>query len=215
MADRPSANEWDLSRMPAGRRADLELALAFDEIASQLNAGALVEVPTIADAWNKAPPRTVRATFKVNVDKRVSDLFYNGISGLRALYWASPGLGDAATATAIRSLRAKLSQVPVTSLRSDHGVEMTKDQIAHGLDLPSAKAWVDEIYLYDDGESLEVERWRKNNCDPRNRNPDLWRCTPRAPVITVMTAWLTGCGDEWIPADKRDRARQIHCFGFS
>jgi hypothetical protein len=201
--------------MSAVRRAELELPLAFEEIARRLNASAVVEVPTIVDAWKKAPPRTIRASFKVNVDNKASDLFYNGITGLRARYWSSTELGDAATVIAIRSLKAKLlSNVPDV-LRSELGVEMTKDQIGHTLDLASAKVWVDEYYLYDNGEDLEVERWRKNDSDPRNRNPGLWRCTPRAPTIGVMTAWLTRNGDEWIPEDKRDRARQIHCFGFS
>jgi hypothetical protein len=119
------------------------------------------------------------------------------------------------TAVAIRYLKPKLlSAIGVPFLRSEHGVEMTKDQIARGLDLASAKIWVDEFYLYDFGEELEVERWQRNDSDPHNRNPGLWRCTPRAPTINVMTAW-PGDGREWIPENKRDRAQQIHRFGFT
>src|SRR5262249_26892062 len=97
MPELPSVDDWDLYRMPPARRAALEISLSFDEIARRLSADAAVEVPTVTDAWNNPPPRTVRATFKVTVDKGASDLFYNGRAGLRALYWVSPELGDAAT----------------------------------------------------------------------------------------------------------------------
>jgi hypothetical protein len=111
--------------MDAPRRAILERCLSFDEIINRLLVDAVVEVPTISDAWNKAPENTVRATFKVAVDRDAADLLYNGRSGLRARYWASPQLGDAATAAVIRSVRERLlAQVPAVALQSPRGIEI-------------------------------------------------------------------------------------------
>ena len=46
-------------------------------------------------------------------------------------------------------------------------------------------------------------------------NPNLWRWTPRASVLNVMSAWMTPDGGEWVPDNKKERSKQIHRWGFS
>jgi hypothetical protein len=197
--------------MPAVRRVELEKSPNFCEIAARIRDEASIDAPVVDDASDRsAPPKTVRASFNVHVDAELSDVFYNGIAGLRAHYWASPAWGDAATLTLIATLRAKLlASVPAgTHLFSRKGVCMTVEQLTNGLELPS-----DERQLRLDGAHLFVARWAENETEPCN--PRLWRWTPRATIIKVRTGWLSIEGAEWIPACKRDRAQQIHRWGFS
>jgi hypothetical protein len=212
----PSMKEWNLSSMPPARRALLEITPSFYEIVARLCHEATVEPPVVDDAGDQsAPSRTVRVSFNVHVHAEASDIFYNGIAGLRAHYWASPALGDEATGQAITVLTAKLlASIPATSpLRSRKGVVMSVKRVANALELPSAKIWIDERQLQQDGEHLFVARWAENETEPCN--PRLWRWTPRATMVQVKTGWLTAKGDEWMPACKQDRARQLYRWGFT
>jgi hypothetical protein len=212
----PTPTDWDLSRMPTARKEMLETPLSVEELAARLSAGAEPNAPIIEDATDRAAPsRTVRACFKIRVPADISDVLYNGITGLRARYWASPEGGDKFTATMILLLLPQLVEaIPAKpSLRSRRGISMTRERFAQALELPSAKVWVDEGELRKDGAGLYVDRWRENEGEPDN--PRLWMFTPRAALIDVKTGWLTSELAEWIPKAKQNRALQIHRWGFT
>jgi hypothetical protein len=105
----PNTEQWDLSRMSQERQCALQIGLSVPELAERISRTASVQAPMACDAHNRAaPPRTARAMFAVDVRVDVCDLFYNGMAGVRAHYWASAELGDEATAVIIRSLEEQL-----------------------------------------------------------------------------------------------------------
>ena len=69
MGQLPSAKKWNLSSMPAARRAALESASSFYEIAARIRDQASVDASVVDDASDRsAPPRTVRGSFNVRVN---------------------------------------------------------------------------------------------------------------------------------------------------
>ena len=216
----PTALDWIFcSSMPAPRKFALGTECHFAQLVARMRSEATLDHPAaIQDAKDRAaPPNTVRALFKVTIAPDMLDVLYNGIGGLRARYWASPELGDAATAAALRGLRDKLlaevSDANSSPLRSERGVEMSKLMVKRALACPSAKIWIAEEQLRQNGQNLIVPRWVRNQNEPGN--PRLWSWTPRASILEVKTAWLTPGWVEWVPDCKVRRAEQISRWGFS
>lgn len=215
----PTPTDWVLSQtLPASRIVKLKAARPFAELVARIRAEAVISEVMIEDATTRsAPAKTVRASFKLRLAQDTLDFLHNGIAGLRAHYWASPEMGDAATAMVLSRLKTNLlSQIPdagAPALRSKSDTEMDRVMVVHAMTCTSAKVWIDESQLRSDGEALIVPRWERNETD--QGNPQLWRWTPRPTLLDVKTAWLTGDGNEWIAESKRDRANQIHRWGFS
>ena len=85
MATLPTPTDWVLGPMAEGRKSALERLLPFEDLARQIASQAVVAPPFVADANNRsAPPRTIRAAFRLQADPETLDIFHNGIAGLRA-----------------------------------------------------------------------------------------------------------------------------------
>ena len=100
-----------MSELPAKRRACLDVAVSFEEIASRV----LIEMKIIRVAIEPyrmpAPgePKNARQVlFLICVGDETCDLFYNARDGLRARYWQSPDHGFGATRHLIDNLMSPL-----------------------------------------------------------------------------------------------------------
>lgn len=166
-----------------------------------------------------------RVAYCVQVERRIFDLFFNSASGYRAAYFRSPGEGINANATFFEVVTPKLLS---TDLSITCGLE--HEYMRQSLVTPSAKVWLAEC-------GKEVERdcvtcqgeWSvssvRDGDEPEILNgvweqskhiKSIWGC--KAPFLTklrIMGAFLDDHLNEWIPTDKRFRAREIHEHGWS
>jgi hypothetical protein len=216
----PDPSEWDISQLPADRRAYLNGSISFEEIAARLANAQIVDVwirPRLRPIPS-VPSNARQIVFLVRVDSEVIDLFYNAPDGLRGRYWQSPDHGFLANRQAIDALSSKLlsfaRQNPPDA--PENAAPMDAKDIKASLEAPSAKIWPREM----DGakgllerQQLAVPRWIKNEAtSPHGIN---WRDTPTVPELEIKGALLGQDGMEYWPPDKRDRACQIHRFGFT
>ena len=147
------------------------------------------------------------------------DLFYNSPHGYRGAYFRSPGEGLDANATFIDVLTPKLmSQSEIGATQSE------KDFIRESLTSPSAKLWLAENGLgicpncegewgnpADSLPEIINGRWELGNESSAIRG----RKAPRLSKIRVFGAFLDDRYNEFVPARKRHRAKQIHQCGWS
>jgi hypothetical protein len=94
---------------------------------------------------------------------------------------------------------------PATLAHGDMGL------VARSLDATSAKAWAYEGKnpSFNATPRLIVRRWA-------NKRPGgNWRWAPIGPLLDVKGAFYTSDNKEFVPWNKRDRAYNIHRYGFS
>lgn len=169
--------------------------------------------------------KTLFEFYCLKVSEPIFDLFFNSKHGYRAWYYRSPHVGLNKNALFITSLLPSL-------LASDQTKEAEKKDFstkkaAESLKSCSAKAWLAEIekeidkkctgcigewgYPQDDTAEIFNDRWDKTN-HPKAK------CGRKAPYLTkirIFGAFLNEQYDEFIPAQKRYRAEEIHEFGWS
>lgn len=206
--------EWQFLAMPDVRRSQLE-EIRFGQIAARIvKEASLAGEPRAEIAENRAaPPNALRAIFPVAVTPTTGDLMHNARDGLRGRYWLGPDEGNKATRHLVQLMSAWLLQsLPRNGLNVGNLV-LSCDVVARSLDFPSTKVWVDEKQRTSNGQLLEVARWALNETE--ENNPRLWRWTPRATIVEVKTAWIAADGSEWVPDGKKERAIQIHRWGYS
>ncbi|WP_130583910.1 hypothetical protein [Bradyrhizobium sp. Leo170] len=216
----PSSDEWSFAEFDDQRRAYLDRDMPFDEIAKRIADVAVVNTGCVDPLRTPNPDAPVdttwRAWFTISVaeEPRLSDLFYNGRDGVRGRYWQSETEGNAATASMIALLREKLllfvadnSDIfgPATLARGDMAL------VARSLDAASVKAWAYEGKNpnFNAGPKLVVRRWATN------RPGGNWRWAPVGPLLDIKGAFYTPDDKEFVPGDKRERAYNIHRYGFS
>jgi hypothetical protein len=220
MATQSSSDEWSFAEFDGERRSYLDRDMQFNEIAKRIADLAVVKtgrIDPLRAGSSEAPVDTTwRAWFTISVADEPcrSDLFYNGRDGVRGRYWQSATEGNAATASIIALLREKLLRFaadntdnfgPTTPARGDMGL------VAPSLDATSAKAWACEGKnpSFNARPRLIVRRWA-------NKNPGgNWRWAPEGPLLDIKGAFHTPDGKEFVPWEKRERASNIHRFGFS
>jgi hypothetical protein len=206
--------EWQFLAMSDARRSLLE-EICFGEIAVRIDKEAsLAAEPRAEMAEDRAaPPNTLRAIFPVAVTPSTGDLIHNARDGLRARYWLDPDVGNKATRHLVELLKVRLlHSLPSDDLNVSNRL-LRCDAVAGALDLPSTKVWVHEKQLRSHGQLLEVARWALNETE--ENNPRLWRWTPQASIVEVKTAWIEVDGTEWVSEGKKERAKQIHWWGYS
>ena len=213
VGDFPSAIEWDFSGLPSERRHYLEPGVSLEDIARYFGNAATCmygEIQSLRDSAPGAPPLiTWRACFKVSVDCKIADLFFNGRDGLRGRYWLSPAAGEAATRILIESLKTILFQYMIEHphcMRSAEAGTQTLEGIERSLDAASSKIWAHENVPqnFNEGPKLLVRRWKKS-LEAR------W--APQGPLVDIKGAWFTPQDHEHIT--KPHRSRDIHELGFS
>jgi len=212
-----------MSELPAKRRAYLDVAVSFEEIASRV----LIEMKIIRVAiepYRMPSPGELKnarqVLFLICVGDETCDLFYNARDGLRARYWQSPDHGFGATRHLIDNLMPPLISFAESNppIPIGKAAPMASKDIKTSLEAPSAKIWPRE--RDDDGTSLLTDhqlmvlRWEENG-PHASINKGLWRRTPRGGELEIKGAILGLDATEYIPRGKRDRSCQIHRFGFT
>jgi hypothetical protein len=216
----PSSDEWSFTGFDGERRAYLDCDMGFEEMAKRITDLAVINTGCIDPLRTENPEAPVdttwRAWFTISVADKpcLSDLFYNGRDGVRGRYWQSEMDGNAATASIIALLREKLLRFaadntdkfgPRTAARGDMGL------VARSLDAMSAKAWAYEGKNpnFNATPRLIVRQWANN------RPGGNWRWAPIGPLLDIKGAFYTLDNKEFVPWDKRQRAYNIHRYGFS
>ena len=215
----PSPDEWSFSELPAKRQAYLESDMPFEQIARTVADRAVVKTGFVdpLQTTNLDAPTgiTWRACFTISVElDQISDKYYNGRDGLRGRYWQDEEAGKAATALSIDLLSEKLLQ-----FAADNPDKFGSDTLARGevaliersLRAQSAKTWAYEKpdQNFNAGPKLMVRRWANN------RPGGNWRWAPVGPLLDIKGAFYRPDNIEFVPWDKKDRAYQIHRYGFS
>jgi hypothetical protein len=221
----PTSYDWDISDLPGDRRGLLDEGASFHEIIHRIVGEAQI-VCCWPEPFRDAPAEACgakQACYRIAVRPESFDLFYNSANGLRAMYWRSPADGDQATKYAVQRLRPMLLQFAMKhpEALASGKIKMEVAEVQQSLDAPSAKIWVRE--KDDSGDSmistkgqpqLQVPRWAAKENEPGSKGP-LWRWTPIANHLEVKGALIGPDGTEHVPQSKRDRAKQIHRFGFT
>jgi hypothetical protein len=220
MTTLPSSDEWNFAEFDAKRRTYLDSDMLFDEMAKRIANVAVVNTGCVDPLRTENPEALVnttwRAWFTISVadEPCLSDLFYNGRDGVRGRYWQSETEGNAAMASMVALLREKLLQFAAdnpgqfglaTLARGDLGL------VARSLDAKSAKAWAYEEKNQSFGERprLIVKRWETQS--PGGK----WRWAPVGPLLDIKGAFYTPDNKEYVSREKRERANEIHRYGFS
>ena len=211
---------WRLDLLPPDRQQLLSANQSFEQLAEKIASKAGVISASIEPCRTPPPsaPRMAQVVFRITVERDELDRFHNGLDGLRARYWSSPQAGDRATRLLIDLLEPTLLATPVTAF-AKKAWPMNQGDVQASLRKPSAKAWVTES---EEGKSLidanntcrlSVHRWEENeHLQPEKR---LWRWTPDHGCLDIKGALITRDHVEFVPESKRDRAIQIHRFGWT
>jgi len=216
--------KFDLQGDQASRLLNLEKSVQFLDIAKQIAETMTVLCCHRDTSWTIGNVVT-RVVYGIQVKSELFDLFFNSSSGYRAAYFRSPGEGINANATFFMVITPKLIG---SSLSSNRGLD--SDFIKQSLLTPSAKVWLAE-------HTKEIEKdcvgckgeWSSGSIGDKD-GPEIlngvwersdrvkakWGC--KAPFLTklrLMGAFLDDEFNEWIPVDKRSRAKEIHELGWS
>lgn len=216
--------KFELQSDQASRLSNLEKPVQFPDIVQQI-AGTMTALCCHLDHSWAAENAATRVVYCIQVKKELFDLFFNSSSGYRAAYFRSPEDGISANAIFFKMVAPKLAD---SSLSSSSGLD--SEFINQSLLTPSAKVWLAE-------RTKEVEKdcvgckgeWSSGSIEDNDRPEILngvWERSDRvkakwgrkAPYLTklrVMGAFLDGRFNEWIPFDKRFRAKEIHELGWS
>ncbi|MFC6674079.1 hypothetical protein [Marinobacterium aestuariivivens] len=160
-----------------------------------------------------------RVVYCIRVSEDLFDLFFNSPHGYRGAYYRSRGEGINANAVFISTLAPKLIA------RSAPGASMEElTRIRESLSSLSAKSWLAENAL---GLCPECEgewgnptdfcadiingRWEHGDSGPQCSG----RKAPQLTKIRIFGAFLDDRNNEFIPRRKRNRAQDIHSFGWS
>ncbi|MCA1530767.1 hypothetical protein [Bradyrhizobium yuanmingense] len=220
MISLPSSDEWSFGEFEPEWQAYLGRDMHFDEMAKRIADVAVVNtgcVDTLRVENPEAPVDTTwRAWFTISLADELclADLFYNGRDGLRGRYWQSETEGNAATALMIALLREKLLQFAAENIYSFGSATLAHGDmglVVRSLEGTSAKSWAYEGKNpnYKEKPRLVVKRWMNNS--PGGN----WRRAPKGPLLDIKGAFFTPNSKEYIPWDKRERAYNIHRYGFS
>jgi hypothetical protein len=144
------------------------------------------------------------------------DIFFNGRTGYRGLYFDSADAGGAANHSLIAALAGK--QLDDSALRCVGHIDGRRSLAGD-----SAKVWLAEVGK-GRCDSCRGE-WRSHSGPPDISN-DRWehselpnaqygRTAPKLSRIRLFGAFIDSRGSEWVPPSKVNRAAHIHLCGWS
>jgi hypothetical protein len=171
----------------------------------------------------------LRPIFYVEVGEDVADRFFNGVSGYRAQYYASPGNGLDANRYAFRKLeRHLLLAAQKANFRIQAPNESTRELLIPEMDLllslrlASAKIWgdetEDELHIIttqrqDVTAQVIAPRWI-DNAKYGSEKARKGIKAPRFKTLKIHGAFLKGTVEQ-VPLEKLTRSEDIHFWGFS
>jgi hypothetical protein len=207
MTEIPSLEEWDTSLLQSERRSYLDIDQTFEDVVARTKVVVVgYRVEPLRD-YPRGQPKIPRkqAILRMDIGREPSDLLWNARDGLRARYWQSPDQGDKATKHFIETFAPTLlafARANLPLLR-EKVLPLSIEQVEATLLALSAKIWPLERNDTGSllvGQELRIPRWEQNQLFAEY-NQGEWRKTPK--------------GNEFVPPGKRDRAMQIHRFGFT
>lgn len=232
MAQLPDSKQWRFDTIQAAdrsRASRLEVSPEFDDIVSDLG---LALQAAVSDNSVRFGLDTYEGYERVTAQFRVSpylfDAFFNGRTGYRAHFWASPELGLNANALCCRTLLAALEGLRTPTLASviddvgnGHGetrpqairlTSLDRQKLRSSLRSEVTKIWIAEQLL-----PAELRTLDQVSTDGLKLDVDRWVCA-RAPLPETGKCWidLKGChiGGKQTKMPS-DRATEIHKTGFS
>jgi len=159
----------------------------------------------------------------LEVAPSVFDVFFNSQDGYRAAYFRSPGLGVDANVYFMRTVAPRL-----VDDSSSSNSALSQDFLHESLSTPSAKVW-----LAEHGKEIDQKchgckgEWSiaalPRNAEIRNGRWEVateqkakWGAgAPYLTKLRIMGAFLDNTYGEYVPFDKRFRARDIYRYGWS
>ena len=158
-----------------------------------------------------------RAIYCVEVGAPLFDLFFNSATGYRAAYFRSPYEGLQNNAAFIDALAPRLLEWGDDQRRIE--LPFHRESLAS----PTAKAWLAETTA---GLCDLCREWEHPQKDDAEIFNDRWehelhykaRWGRKAPALTkikIIGAFLDTNYGEFVAADKRHRAREIHLYGWA
>jgi hypothetical protein len=207
---------WRFSlNLQTTRRFVLESAPPFADIAREI-ADSMRVLCIHPDTCDEAPGYT-RLVACVEIGRPLFDLFFNAATGYRGAYFSSPETGLRANAYFLDLL------TPALATYEPHA-DLSQRLAEASLRTGSAKAWLAEV-----GKGF-CARCEGEWTTPQDDEPDIlndrWdistearaRYGRKAPLLTklrVIGGFVDGLGGEYVTTRKRDRASQIHSYGWS
>lgn len=213
-------HKWEFAESLGDRKKDLLNAPTFEAIIESIQKG--MAILCCHEQTCNDDESFSRVVYCIKVCEPLFDLFFNSKHGYRASYYRSPYDGLHNNELFIHSLLPAL-------LVSDYTKDAAKGngfskKVEESLKSFSAKVWLAECgaELCDkcEGEwstpqdgTAEIlnDRWELTNI----LNARYGRKAPYLMKIRVFGAFLNKRYDEFIPARKRYRAKEIHQFGWS
>jgi len=160
-----------------------------------------------------------RVTYCIRVPEDLFDVFFNSPHGYRGAYYRSPGEGIDANNAFIESLVPRLLESSEAGATREELAWISESLLSY-----SAKAWLAEKGLRlcqkcegewsassDNLPEIINERWEHGESGMQRYG----RKAPRFTKIRLFGAFLDDRCNEFVPARKRHRARDIHMWGWS
>ena len=209
-------NQWSYSPIQdKSRRARLEAAPPFAELAQAVADGMHIQC-THSDSCDEATG-FMRIVCCASIDCNLFDLFFNAESGYRGRYFVSPEEGLVANGQLLQLVSMPLAAFKV------HG-NMPASHAERSLRAPSAKVWLAEVgkgfcptcaggWTTPQDAAAEIlnDRWEHGH----DAKAQYGRKAPRLEQLRIMGAFVDRSGNEYVTTQKRNRAQQIHDFGWS
>ena len=199
----------------AARRSLLESAPSFTQIAHDV-ARSMRVLCSHPDPCDEATGYS-RLVACVEVEPQLFDLFFNAETGYRGAYFVSQATGLHANAQLLGRVAPALLNFQTHSNLPQHQAEAS-------LRNQSAKAWLAEIGKgfcprcegewttpQDDEAEILNDRWELS-AEAKAR---YGRKAPQFTKLRFFGAFVDRHGDEYVATQKRDRAAQIHKYGWS
>jgi len=219
---------WKFSKdlIKSDRLAYLSRDIDFDEIINCINTEMKVRDFYVDDEpISEELKGCKRPIFKILVEEKTSDLFFNSPCGYRGKYFTDPSLGVESNKRLIERAAVKLIGKVKNIL---HGNNITEAELEVSLLSNSAKIWIDEdccdfsISLI---EEILNPRWKKyaeGALPSVKNNPNVYEVraiwglrAPECNTLDIKGAWINENNKEIIPSSKINRAEEINKYGFS
>ena len=216
-------------RVSRERQALLLAAPDFDAIIDRILADIDITGFDIVRGKIGAVKGCMRPEFSLRVSPDTFDLFFNSPRGYRGQYHQSPETAQRANANLISVMTDRLTDYALGNT-TKHGMDAKR--IRRSLAAGSAKIWIDEqggrAQRGDDIKELKadlrVQPWLQTAQDyvanPAGQPAHAILAVdgvkaPTGTILDVKGAFINEDGNEHIPANKIDRAQQIHLYGFT
>lgn len=155
-----------------------------------ISSATLLSAPSKVDCSDMRGYFRYEAIFKV--EETLLNQFFNARSGYRAQYYLSPESGDTFNRLCVEGLARKAC------------TGSSVDKLEQSLLGHHSKVWVVETGNHGADKKLNVARWLGHDIQQYEPNQ-----------IRLNGTLINDSGDAYLPDKKKDRALQIHKFGFT